>query len=95
MNWLEIASWLAAALLLAGLHVWTPRHRVLRPSGVFVGALLGAVLGGVFAHVMLLEPFVAGSYSLWGLVTALIFAEVSILMALAIRGGERPPLAGG
>ncbi len=94
MDWLEIGSWIAAALLLAGLQVWTRKARVPKPFGVFAGAVIGALVGGVFAHIVLFQPLAVDGYSVWALVAALVAAEVSILMSLAIRSGQRPPLAG-
>jgi hypothetical protein len=96
MDWIEIVSWVVASWLLAGMHVWPRQQRLPKPFGVFVSAIIGALAGGMFVHILRLKPHAIGGYSLSALLAALIAAEVGILLALATRSGRhQPPLTGG
>ncbi len=96
MDWIEIISWIVAATLLAGVHVWPRKERLPRVFGIFASAIVGGLIGGMFVHILRWRPFSVGRYSISALVAALVIAEIGILLAFAARSGQRrPPLAGG
>jgi hypothetical protein len=90
MGWLETGTWILLALFLAALHVWIPRERPARPTGVFSNAVVAALIGGYFIRILRIASLRLDGFSLSALIAAGIFAEIGIRMALAARGGARP-----
>jgi hypothetical protein len=85
MEWIELGSWIAVALLLAGLEVGARAQRLVHPFGVFASAIVGAIFGGVLGHLVLMEPILGERYSFAAFVVALFAAEVSVRAAVDVR----------
>jgi hypothetical protein len=94
MEWIAVVSWIAVAVLLAGLEIGMRAERLPQPFGVFASGIVGAIGGGVLGHLLLAEPLLGGRYSFAAFVVALFAAEVSIRAAVDARTARHPPLAG-
>lgn len=88
MSGIDIASWLALALLLAGLHFWLPKERLAAPLRLLVSAAIAALIGGYIGGTVQLMVLGRSRFSILAFVTAALLAELAIVVVT--RGGQRP-----
>ncbi len=85
MIYIELASWIALALLLATLHTFIPKQRPESPTLLYAAMILGALIGGLAVELTRIPLLVVGGYSIAKLLGALVISEVTTLFL------QRPP----
>jgi hypothetical protein len=83
MIWIEMASWLAAGVLLASLHVFLPKQRPENPWLTFALICVFALVGGFGFGMMRPAPFVVGGFSFGRLIGAFVVGELGAAMSNA------------
>src|SRR5262249_11235715 len=71
MMWIELASWVAAGLLVAWVHLRRRAQEPLRRSPFYVAAVLAASMGGLTVQLPHVPQLFIGSYALMPLFAAI------------------------